>query len=310
MSQVLDSTPEEGQTILHTGVVDDSPPPSGPRPPMRAGTAQSLQGLALLLLWVLAYLPVLSGFEHGHEQSRLYDEVRTQLALGEAPTGAPIAAGTPLGVLSIPDIGLRNEVFVEGTRNEQLTSGPGHVTGTVLPGQQGVSVLAGRSFSYGAPFGDVTELNQGARIRVTTSQGTFGYEVTGIRVKGDPVPAAPVAGSGRLTLVTALSSPGFLGGLRPSETVYVEAALVGKAVAAGPVGSRDTGTTYMTGHLDVRTLALLALSLQLLALVVIGVAWAWNRWSRRAAWIVGTPALLAALWLTTSIGSLLLPGLI
>lgn len=296
-------------TVVRVGPVDASPPPRRDREPVRLGIAQALQALALLVVWVFVYLTVLSGFEHGHAQRGLYQQVRTQLALGEAPTGAPIAPGTPLGVLSIPSLGLSNEVFVEGTRNEQLQDGPGHVYGSVLPGQQGISVLAGRSTTFGAPFHDVVKLRRGAPINVTTANGRFTYEVSGVRIKGDPLPAAPTGSSGRLTLVTSLPRSGLVGALRPSETVYVDATLAKGAVAPGAVGTVDPGVTYMSASVNTSTLAQLALALQLLCLALAGCAWGWKRWSKPATWLVGVPAVLASLWVASSLFSRLIPGL-
>ncbi|KAA1423914.1 class E sortase [Mumia zhuanghuii] len=301
---------ERARTQLHDGVVDASPPPSSTAVPSRVTVATVLQALALLIVWLLLYLTVLSSFQHGHAQRSLYAELRTELALGEAPSGAPIVPGTPLAVLSIPALDLGDEVVVEGSRNEQLRVGPGHVTGTVLPGQIGVSVLAGRSTTFGGPFGGLDELRAGDPIVVTTVQGTFRYDVVAVRVKGDPVPAPPKEGQGRLTLVSSLPGPGPLGALRPANTVYVDAALESGAVAAGPVGQTDLEATYMSGRLDVPTLAQLALALQLLLLAVAGFAWGWHRGNRRVVWAAGIPVVVAALWLATSLSAHLIPGLI
>lgn len=296
-------------TMVHSGVVDASPPPRRGKEPTRLATAQGLQALALLIVWIFVYLGFLSGFEHGHHQSALYDDVRTQLALGELPTGAPIAPGTALGVLSIPSIGLDNEVFVEGTRNEQLQKGPGHVYGSVLPGQQGVSVLAGRSLTFGAPFRHIDDLKAGAIVRVITANGTFPYRVDGVRRKGDPIPPRPTGTAGRLTLVTSLRDSGPLGAVRPADTVYVDTSLPNGTVSPGAVGTIDPGVTYLSAHVDTATLAQLVLALQLLGLVLAACAWGWNRWSRIAVWIVGTPAVIASLWIASSLTSRLLPGL-
>ncbi len=297
-------------TVLHEGPVDASPPPgSGDREPVRIGSSQILMGVSLLITWFLLYLFVLSGLEQGHAQGELYQELRTELAGGTAPTGAPIAAGSPVALLSIPGAGVDDLVVVEGSRPVQLQDGPGHVLGSVLPGQRGVSVIAGRSLSFGAPFDEIADLPFGAPITVTTGQGAFVYEVVSVRTKGDPIPAAPPADGSRLTLQTAARGGG-LGGLQASETVYVDATLTDGAVAAGPVATKDVGVPLMSGGADTTTLALLALALQLLVLALVGFVWAWLRWSRSAAWIAGGPVVLASLWLVSSIGSRLLPGLI
>ncbi len=305
MTDVLDPQ----RTALHGGDVDASPPPVADRAPTRPAAGQALQVLGLLLAWTLLHLLVLSGFQHAHTQDRLYGELRPRLAAGEGPTSAVVAPGTPLGVLSVPDGGLRDEVYVEGSRNEQLLGGPGHVAGSVLPGQQGVSVLAGRSTTYGAPFRDIASLRRGAPITVTGGQGTFTYRVEGVRTAGDPVPSPPGEKQGRLTLVSSAPSGGVLGRLRPSAMVYVDAVLDDALPASGRAAA-DPGTTHMTGRWDVPTLAQLVLALQLLAIALGGLLWAWRRWSRRAAWVAGAPVVLAAAWLVSSVASRLLPGLV
>jgi sortase A len=306
MSALLE---ERARTVLHAGPVDSSPPAGIDQEKVRVGMSQVLLSLSLLLTWVLVYLFFLSGFEQGHAQTALYGRLRTELAEGTAPSAAPIAPGSPVALLSVPEIGLDDQVVVEGSRPSQLQDGPGHVLGSVLPGQQGVSVLAGRSLSFGAPFARITDLHAGSHLTVTTGQGKFVYDVLGVRAKGDPVPAAVAAGASRLTLVTAARGSGTRG-IQASRTVYVDAVLAQGAVPAGAVAPVDNGSRLMSTTTDTTTLALLALSLQLLVLALVGLAWAWTRWSRAAAWIAGAPCVLATLWLVSSIGSRLLPGLV
>ncbi|SDD28956.1 sortase domain-bontaining protein [Nocardioides lianchengensis] len=299
----------ERSTVLHPGVVDASAPPGRDEEQGRRITSQMLIGVSLLVTWFLVYLFVLSGLEQGQVQAGLYSRLRTELAEGTAPTGAPIEPGRPVALLSIPGIDVEDVVVVEGSRPGQLQDGPGHVLGSVLPGQQGLSQVAGRSLSFGAPFARIDELPVGAAVEVTTAQGEFTYRVLGSRTEGDPLPPAPAAGASRLTLVTASRGTG-LGGLQPQETVYVDAALDEGAVVAGQVALKDTGVTLMSARADTTTLALLALALQVLVATLAGFAWAWSSWSRPAAWLAGGPCVLAALWLVSSLASRLLPALI
>ena len=101
----------------------------------------------------------------------LYSKLRTDLAQATVPVSGVIAPGTPLGVVTIPTIGL-DQVFVEGSSSEQTKSGPGLKTDTVLPGQTGVSVLVGHRSTSGAAFAHLDQLRPGDRIDVTTGQGT------------------------------------------------------------------------------------------------------------------------------------------
>ena len=305
MSALWDEKP---QRVLHSGPVDASPPPGRDQEKVRVGVSQTLLVLSFLITWVLVYLFFLSGLEQGRAQSALYERLRTQLAEGTAPTTAPIAAGSPVALLAAPGIGLDDVVVVEGNGSAELQDGPGHLLGSVLPGQQGVSVIAGRALTFGAPFARISELRPGADVTVTTGQGRFVYEVIGVRRGGDPVPPAPATGAGRLTLVSAQPGDGVTR-MQAVETVFVDADLA-EAVPAGAVAVVDPEPHFMDVGVDAMTLALLALALQLLVVALVGFAWAWTRWSRAGAWIAGAPCVLATLWLVSSIGSRLLPGLV
>lgn len=296
-------------TSVHHGEVDATPPSGTQRDDLPALLSQVMLALAVLLAWMLVYLLVLSGFEKSHDQDRLYNQLRSQLAEGTAPVGAPIEAGAPVALLSIPEIEVDNLVVVEGGRSEQLKQGPGHALGTVLPGQAGWSVLTGRSLTYGAPFDRLKDLREGDDIRVTTGQGEFTFEVTGTRTEGEEFAAVVPTGEARLSLVTSVGE-GWLSSLRPSQTLYVDATLLGRPVVPGEVSSPDPQGIGMTAQASTGQLALLALAVQLLVLVLMASVWAWYRWSRVAAWITGLPTVLAALWLVSSLASRLLPAMI
>ena len=94
------------------------------------------------------------------------------------PTIAAPNEGSPVGFLTIPRIGMSNKVIVEGTGTDDLRQGPGHYTGTPLPGEAGNAAIAGHRTTYGAPFYNLDELKPGDPIDVTTLQGSFTYLVT------------------------------------------------------------------------------------------------------------------------------------
>ncbi|MTA64426.1 MAG: sortase, partial [Actinobacteria bacterium] len=93
-----------------------------------------------------------------------------------APPTAPPPEGDPVGVITIPKIGLQR-VIVEGVAKPDLKKGPGHYPGTPLPGQAGNSAIAGHRTTYGAPFNRIDELVPGDEIKVATPQGEFTYLV-------------------------------------------------------------------------------------------------------------------------------------
>lgn len=87
-------------------------------------------------------------------------------------------------IISIPKINMSWEVN-EGTSVEQLKKGPGHITNTSFPGQQGRCAISGHRTTYGAPFNRIDELVSGDLIYLeTTGEGIFAYEVTGIEIVG------------------------------------------------------------------------------------------------------------------------------
>jgi len=88
------------------------------------------------------------------------------------------ALGAPVGFLSIPRIGMSDDVIVEGVGTDQLRQGPGHYPGTPLPGQPGNVAIAGHRTTYAAPFYNLNELKTGDPITIQTVLGTFLYLVT------------------------------------------------------------------------------------------------------------------------------------
>lgn len=300
----------EPRTQVRLEAVDGAPRSTGARTDqLRIGTSHVLLVLALLLGWVFAYLYLFSAFEEGHAQSGLYGRLRTELAEGTAPMQAPIAAGAPVALLNVPGAGIRDVVVAEGTTPAVLQHGPGHASGSVLPGQAGVSVLMGRSLAYGAPFRHLADLTPGSPITVTTGEGTFTYAVSDLRRKGDPVPAPLASGQARLTLVTSTGT-GRGAALAPGDTLYVDATLRGKAQPAGAVAAADPAGAPMARDVSTATLAELALVLELLVGSLVGIVWLRARWSSIGAWVVGAPVVLAALWLVSSLAARLIPNLV
>lgn len=85
-------------------------------------------------------------------------------------------SGEALAFLEIPAIELTRFVMRD-VSVDALRRGPGHYEGTVRPGFDGNSAIAGHRTTYGAPFGRVDELEPGDQIVVSTKEGRFTYEV-------------------------------------------------------------------------------------------------------------------------------------
>jgi sortase A len=271
----------------------------GGRPELRLA-GQMLGIVAVLTLSFLVELTVLGNLRHDRDQARLSAQLRNELANGIAPVGAfddagtPLAAGTPVAILEVPRLQLR-EVVVEGTSSETLMSGPGHRRDTPLPGQVGTSVIAGRRATYGGPFRSADQLRAGDGITVTTGQGKNSFTVLGVRHRGDPLPPVLTRGKGRLTLVTT-DGPA----LQPIDVLRVDAALVSEVQprpAQLPSAALLAAEALMAGD----TSALFVVVGWSLLLVAGAVATVWVRFRTGfwQSWVIGVPVLVV-LWLTVS----------
>jgi sortase A len=281
-------------------------------PPIGAGLATTLAILVVvagLAVWAVFYALVLSGFQEHRAQGTLYDNLRVELANETAPTGGPIKDGAPVALISSEVLGLHNAVIVEGTTSGDLQNGPGHRIDTPLPGQPGVSVLFGKSATFGAPFGSLAKLRPGNVITSTTQQGTFTYKVLDVRVAGDPFPAPITGTQGRLTLVGSVGH-GWRSGWAPTQVVYVDADLqgAGKPGAGGGPTSQPVDQAVMAR--DTSDLTPLVLWLELLLVAAVAFVWSRRHWGGPQVWLVGAPALIAVIWLVTESATPLVPNLL
>lgn len=287
-------------------------PPLPPRPPAPAWAdvvTSALVVLGVLCLWLMLQLLALGGLQQARAQNVLHAQLREQLAAETAPLGGAIEPGVPVALVEIPTLGLR-QVVVEGTSATDLLSGPGHLRSTVLPGQEGRSMIYGRALGFGGPFRSIATLRPGDGVTVTTGQGEFVYRVDAGRRDGDPLPAPPASGEGQLVLVTAEGS-GPLAGLAPASTVFVDATLVGDAVGApaGRPGSVPPEEKAMHGD-PATALPPLVLGLQGVLLMAVALTWARRRFPGPATWVLLVPPLLAAVWFSSNAAIRLLPNLL
>jgi sortase A len=146
--------------------------------------------------------------------------------------------GKPLGELRIPRLDA-HFVVVQGTNTSDLRRGPGHYSGTVLPGQDGTVGIAGHRTTYGAPFRHLDALRRGDPITMTMPYGRFVYRVEGTRiVKPDDV--STLRSIGRQRLVLTACHPLYSAAQRLVVIARLEhAAPRGAAASTGP--SRSDG---------------------------------------------------------------------
>lgn len=108
-----------------------------------------------------------------------------------------------IGIISIPKIEL-NVALSEGVDVDTLKYAVGHFTGTPMPGNKGNFCVAGhRSYAYNEYFNRLDELGIGDKIKVTTMDGEFTYEVYEIKVvKPEQTSVLDNTENSEITLVT------------------------------------------------------------------------------------------------------------
>lgn len=200
------------------------------------GIGRTLIAAGILLLLFVAYQLWGTGLAEAQSQADLRDDFRAALAapsttttspttMTTAPPGtdtvpdpavttaapttvapptttAPMPEGSAVALIRIPRIGV-DKAVVEGVGVGDLEKGPGHYPSTPLPGRPGNAAIAGHRTTYGAPFGDLGELEVGDEILVTTREGDFRYLVDRISVVSpDQVEVLDASTEARITLTT------------------------------------------------------------------------------------------------------------
>ena len=196
------------------------------------------------------------------------------------------ADGDPVGVIKIDKIGL-DKVVVEGTTVPDLRMGPGHYTGSPMPGQVGNAAIAGHRTTYGAPFGDLDRLSRGDRISVRTLTGTWNYVLTDDPFAVKPTqtevldPAAdPATGQEAATLTLTTCDPKY----SATERLVVKAQLTQQQTSLP-----GTGRTRVIAGLSGGTESRLPMYLSGLVAALVGGLWwlLFHRYRRWTTWIAG-----------------------
>lgn len=262
------------------------PPPQRPAPRSVArglvlGTSLTALGLGLLGFGLHAV--GLSRLSEGRDQQVLRHQLQQELRAG----AVPLVEGRPLLLLQVPRIGV-DAVVVEGTTSADLAHGPGHRRSTPLPGQVGVSVVAGRRVAYGGPFAHLDRLRVGDRLITTTSSGRAVFRVDDIHHGGAPVALPP--GDARLQLVT--SEPSWA----PERVLVVNAVMVQGALQPAPRVLPAASSRELALQGDPHAATSTATWAAVLLLLALGLTWAWQRLPRPVVWIGGAPASLLVVW--------------
>ena len=88
------------------------------------------------------------------------------------------ARGTPVARLVVSRLGL-DEVVVEGVGDAELRAGPGHMIGSVLPGERGTSVISAHRDRH---FHALAGIGVGDTIVTESAIGTVTWRVARLRV--------------------------------------------------------------------------------------------------------------------------------
>jgi sortase A len=142
---------------------------------------------------------------------------------GKLAVARSVAPGDALAVIRIPRFGASwSWVAVEGTSADDLDNGPGHYTGTPLPGQAGNVAFAAHRAGHGDPFIDFDRLRPGDQVIFSQRGATWIYRID-IEPRIIPVTAMWVLKSlpgHQLTLTTCWPKYG------SAKRMYVHAHLV------------------------------------------------------------------------------------
>ena len=222
---------------------------------------------------------------HDRAETALEQRLSSDLLNGVAPVSYSIAVGTPIGLVEVPNRDVR-AVVVEGSKAEQLAQASGHLIGSALPGQPGVSAILGRSQTYGAEFKNLDQLKVGDEVIVTTGQGVHTYEVidTTVRLARD---TAAFQGEGHMLIMATV--------VDSSDRLVVRASLTSPVFPAGQAIDHQTTLDELGLTGDSSSWSDLAFWMLLAALLAAGFPIIVNQVGRRVGWLLVSPV---AMWVT------------
>lgn len=153
----------------------------------RAGqvTGELLVTVGIVLLLFAFYESFWTNLQSG----RLQGEANTELeSAWQNPRSAPTGElGNAFAKMHIPAYGEDWQfAILRGTGDEVLWAGPGHYTGTQMPGEAGNFAVAGHRVGRGAPFNDLGELRACDAVVVETATEWITYRVLPITADDDP----------------------------------------------------------------------------------------------------------------------------
>lgn len=192
-------------------------------------------GVLLFVLWTLYG----TGIYTSQQQSALADEFNSQadfpnkvgkddpdipnnLEIQGPPKEFDPGPAEPVFRIEIPKIDV-DSIVVEGVGDEELKNGPGHYPKCdedfgqpyctdfpeSYPGEKGRVIVSGHRTTYGAPFGDLDEMQPGDEIITETRWGTYRYVVTEQKIVDDQDVTVTVQVHSKRELVLTTCHPKF-----------------------------------------------------------------------------------------------------
>jgi sortase A len=176
---------------------------------MNASSSTRVAKWVEFCLWALGCLALgYCAFLWGRAQ---YDQAEGNWALEHALPGDPMrvagpskrppdrAEGSLVGRIDIPRLDLSAVVF-EGTTDDTLARGVGHLRGSAGPGERGNLVLAGHRDTF---FRELRNIREGEEVNIKGPQGEFEYKVESTTIVNPDQTEVLEPGNGdTLTLIT------------------------------------------------------------------------------------------------------------
>lgn len=153
--------------------------------------------IGIVVALFIVYQVVWTNFAAERAQSRVSGELDRRW---ESDNPRPLnrdSAGPAFARLFVPTFGPDfSFAVVHGTSDADLEKGPGHYSGTQLPGQDGNFALAGHRVGRGAPFNDLESLDVCDALVVETAATWYIYRVLPVGGGGQDAEAVVGAGAG------------------------------------------------------------------------------------------------------------------
>jgi sortase A len=176
---------------------------------MRDSGGSRVARLLEICLWACGCLALgYCAFLWGRAQ---YDQAEGNWALEHTLPGDPTtvagpssrppdsAEGSLVGRIDIPRLDLSAVVF-EGTSDDTLSRGVGHLRGSAGPGERGNLVLAGHRDTF---FRELRNIRQGDEVTIKGPDGEFAYQVESTEiVEPDQTEVLKPSDGATLTLIT------------------------------------------------------------------------------------------------------------